>query len=75
MVLTTILAVGCAFYLIIFFHLKNLLYFSNAVAKPLLLYTRFFLFLSLSARIKLALSIVAPLAFLPSVEPRVYFHV
>ena len=73
MALTPILAVGCTFYLIIFFHLKNLLYFSNAVAKPLLLYTRFFLFLRLSARITLALSFVALLVFLTSVEPRVFF--
>ena len=54
MVLTPIFAVCCAFYLIIFFHLKNLLYFSNAVAKPLLFYKRFFFFKSLSARTKLA---------------------
>lgn len=54
MVLTPIFAVCCAFYLIIFFHLKNLLFFSNAVAKPLLFYKRFFFFKSLSARTKLA---------------------
>ena len=55
MVLTPIFAVCCAFYLIIYFHLKNLLFFSNAVAKPLLFYKRFFFFQSLSARTKLAL--------------------
>ena len=49
MVLTPIFAACCAFYLIIYFHLKNLLFFSNAVAKPLLLYWRFFSFYSLSA--------------------------
>ena len=54
-VLTPIFAVGCAFYLISYFHLKNLLFFSNAVAKPLLFYKRFFFFQSLSARTKLAL--------------------
>ena len=75
MVLTPIFAVCCAFYLIIFFHLKNLLFFSNAVAKPLLFYMRFFFFKSLSARIKLATFFVAPLFFLPSVEPRDFFHV
>lgn len=55
MVLTPIFAVCCAFYLIIYFHLKNLLFFSNAVAKPLLFYKRFFFFKSLSARTKLAI--------------------
>ena len=71
-VLTPIFAVGCAFYLISYFHLKNLLFFSNAVAKPLLFYKRFFFFQSLSARTKLALFFVAPLFFLPSVVPRFF---
>ena len=35
--------------------MKNLLFFSNAVAKPLLFYKRFFFFKSLSARTKLAI--------------------
>ena len=51
-----------------YFHLKNLLFFSNGAVKPLLSYKRLFFLQGLTTR-----PLFCHFAFYPSVEPRVYF--